>query len=72
VGNKCDPNHSLQEEQPLIDHTPSSELKVLPIHLKYQYLGEKEAFLVIIDFHQTEAHEEDLLAVLRQNREAIG
>ena len=26
----------LQEEQPLIDHIPSSELKVLPTHLKYQ------------------------------------
>ena len=63
---------SLQEEQLLIDHTPSSELKVLPIHLKYQYLGEKEAFPVIIDSHLTEEHEENLLVVLRQNREAIG
>ena len=44
----------LQEEQPLIDHTPSSELKVLPSHLKYQYLGEKEAFPVIIASHLTE------------------
>jgi len=25
----------LQEEQPSIDHNPSSELKVLPSHLKY-------------------------------------
>ena len=37
----------LQEEQPTIDHVPSSELKVLLSHLKYQYLGEKEAFPVI-------------------------
>jgi len=28
----------LHEEKLLIDHTPSSELKVLPSHLKYQYL----------------------------------
>ena len=35
----------LQEDQPLIDHTPSLELKVLPSHLKYQYLGEKVVFL---------------------------
>ena len=62
----------LQEEQLLIDHTPSSELKVLSIHLKYQYLGEKEEFPVIIASRLTEQQEEDLLAVLRENREAIG
>jgi len=62
----------LQEEQPSIDHTPSSELKVLPSHLKYWYLGEKEAFPVIIVSYLTEQQEEDLLDVLRENREAIG
>ena len=44
----------LQEEQPLIDHTPYAELKVLPSHLKYQYLGEKKAFPMIIASHLTE------------------
>ena len=62
----------LQEEQPSIDHIPSSELKVLPSHLKCQYLGEKEAFPMIIASHLTEQQEEDLLAVLSENREAIG
>ena len=62
----------MQEEQPLIDHTPSSELKVLPNHLNYQYLGEKEAFPVIIASHLTEQQEEDLLAALRENRGATG
>jgi len=62
----------LQEDQPSIDLVPSSELKVLPSHLKYQYLGEKEAFPVIIASHLMEQQEEDLLAVLRENREAIG
>jgi len=38
----------------LIDYTPSLELKVLPSHLKYQYLGKKEAFPVIIASHLTE------------------
>jgi len=56
----------------LIDHIPCSELKVLPSHLKYQYLGEKEAFPVIIASHLIEQQEEDLLAVLRENRMAIG
>jgi len=36
---------SLQEEQPLIDHTPSAELKVLPSHLKYQYLVKRKLSL---------------------------
>ena len=62
----------LQEEQPSIDHIPSSELNALPSHLKYQYLGEKEAFPVIIVSHLTEQQEGDLLAVLRENQEAIG
>ena len=56
----------------MINHTPFSELKVLPSHLKYQYVGEKEAFPVIIVYHLTEQQEEDLLTVLRENREAIG
>jgi len=43
-------------------------LKALPSHLKYQYLGEKEAFLVIIASHLTKKQEEDLLTVLRENR----
>ena len=51
---------------------PSSELKILPSHLKYQYLGEEEAFPVIIASHLSEQQEEDLLVVLRENREAIG
>ena len=58
----------LQEEQPLTDHTPSSELKVLPSHLKYQYLGEKEAFPMIIASHLTEQQEEDLFFLHRANR----
>jgi len=55
-----------------MDHTPSFKLKVLSSHLKYQYLGEKEAFPVIIASYLTEQQEEDLLAALRENREAIG
>ena len=43
----------LQEELVSKDHIPSSELKVLPSHLKYQYLGQKEAFPMIIASHLT-------------------
>jgi len=55
----------------LTDHIPSSKLKALPSHLKYQNLGEKEAFPVIISSHLTEKQEVNLLAVLKKNREAI-
>jgi len=41
----------LQEEQPLMDHAPSSEMKVFPSHLKYPNLGEKEACPMIIASH---------------------
>ena len=56
-----------------MDHTPSYELKVLPSHLKYQHLGEKEAFPVIIACYLSEKQEEDLLAVLRKiERSLVG
>ena len=55
----------------LTEQYSSSELKALSDHLKYIYLGEKEALPVIIASHLTEKQEEDLLVVLR-NKEAIG
>ena len=72
MGNKRNPEHSLARRIPLTDRIPSSKLKTLPSHLKYQYLGEKEAFPVIIASHLTKKQEKDLLTVLRKNREAIG
>jgi len=53
---------------------PSSflELKALPAHLKYVYLGEQETFPVIIASHLNDGQEEDLKAILRKHREAIG
>jgi len=53
---------------------PSSslELKTLPAHLKYVYLGEQETFSVIIAFHLNDGQEENLKAILRKHREAIG
>ena len=53
-------------------HSPSLELKALPAHLKYVYLGEQEAFPVIIASHLNDGQEEDLKAILRKHREAIG
>jgi len=58
--------------QPSAEQFLSSELKALPSHLKYVYLGENEALSIIITSHLTEEQEENLLAVLRENKEANG
>jgi len=57
---------------PSNESTPSLELKVLPEHLKYTYLGKKETLPVIIASYLTEKYEESLMSVLRKHRKAIG
>ena len=52
--------------------TPSLELKALPEHLKYAYLGGKETLPVIIASHLTEQQEDSLMSILESHREAIG
>jgi len=50
----------------------SLELKALPPHLKYVYLGEQETFPVIIASHLNDGQEESLKAIPRKYWEAIG
>ena len=57
---------------PSSEPSSSLELKALPAHLKYVYLGEQETFPVIIASHLNDRLEEDLKAILRKHREAIG
>ena len=57
---------------PSSEPSSSLELKALPAHLKYVYLGEQETFPVIIASHLNDGEEEDLKAILRKYREAIG
>ena len=52
--------------------TPSLELKALPEHLKYAYLGGRETLPVIITSHLTEQQEDSLMSILKRHREAIG
>jgi len=52
--------------------TPSFELKALPEHLKYAYLGKKETLPVIIASHRTEQQEDNLISILKRHREAVG
>ncbi|XP_057811356.1 uncharacterized protein LOC131025573 [Salvia miltiorrhiza] len=52
--------------------TPSLELKPLPEHLKYAFLGEDEAYPVIVSSYLSPHELDQLLNVLRKYRSAIG
>ncbi|RDX92572.1 Retrovirus-related Pol polyprotein, partial [Mucuna pruriens] len=65
----------LTDPSPFTENSPSlppMELKPLPSHLKYAYLGSEQQLPVIItnNFHQEQ--EDKLLEVLRQHKKAIG
>ena len=55
------------EEKP-----PKLELKPLPSHLKYAFLGVEETFPVIISFSLESDQENKLLQILRTHKTAIG
>ncbi|XP_062080348.1 uncharacterized protein LOC133785107 [Humulus lupulus] len=57
---------------PSIQKPPVLELKVLPDHLRYAYLGEKETLPFIVSSFLSEVEEEKLLRVLRAHKTAIG
>ena len=57
---------------PSSESFPSLELKSLPVHLKYVYLGEQETFPIIIVSYLNDGQEENLKAILRKYRKAIG
>ncbi|XP_042403344.1 uncharacterized protein LOC121992821 isoform X2 [Zingiber officinale] len=56
---------------PTVDPT-QEELKPLPQHLKYAYLGENQQLPVIIAQNLEPDQEERLLEILRQHKKAIG
>ncbi|XP_062080655.1 uncharacterized protein LOC133785439 [Humulus lupulus] len=58
--------------KPSIEETPELELKVLPSHLRYAYLGPSSTLLVIISAKLTQKQEGKLLEVLRKFKKAIG
>ncbi|KAL0289868.1 UNVERIFIED_CONTAM: Retrovirus-related Pol polyprotein from transposon.6 [Sesamum angustifolium] len=51
---------------------PKLELKHLPEHLKYIYLGNEETLPAIISSKLSKEHEEKLVTLLREHRTAIG
>ncbi|KAM2039446.1 hypothetical protein ACFX1T_012884 [Malus domestica] len=57
---------------PSVIQPPSLELKPLPSHLKYVFLGEQETLPVIISSSLTVQEEDKLVRMLREYRTAIG
>ncbi|KAE8726680.1 hypothetical protein F3Y22_tig00006570pilonHSYRG00206 [Hibiscus syriacus] len=58
--------------KPSFQHVPTLELKNLPQHLKYAYLGSGETLPVIISSALTPNQESSLLSILSQNKKALG
>ena len=57
---------------PSVIQAPSLELKPLPDHLKYVFLGQDETLPVIVSSSLTAQEEEKLVRVLREYKTAIG
>ncbi|KAJ9556479.1 hypothetical protein OSB04_011093 [Centaurea solstitialis] len=57
---------------PSVLQAPKLELKTLPEHLKYVYLGEGENLSVIISSRLDTSEEKKLVSVLKRYKEAIG
>ena len=57
---------------PSIVQAPTLELKPLPDHLKYAYLGDNETLPVIVSASLSPSQEEKLVRVLQEHKEAIG
>ena len=54
-----------------IEKPPQVELKPLPEHLKYLYLGESETLVVIISTSLDADQEDRLVRMLKMHKEAI-
>lgn len=58
--------------KPSLEEPPTLELKPLPKHLRYAYLGNSNSLPVIISAALNELQEEKLLRVLRDHKSARG
>ncbi|KAM0964170.1 hypothetical protein ACFX2A_023561 [Malus domestica] len=57
---------------PSVTQAPVLELKPLPDHLKYAFLGDNETLPVIVSSSLTAIEEEKLIRVLKEHKTAIG
>nr|XP_009786564.1 PREDICTED: uncharacterized protein LOC104234659 [Nicotiana sylvestris] len=58
--------------KPSIEEAPKLELKPLPPHLQYAYLGDSDTLPVIVSSDLSILQEEKLLRVLREHKRALG
>ena len=65
-------NADFKENIPSIVKPLKLELKQLPSHLKYVYLGEDETLPVIISSYLTPLQEENLIVTLKKHTKTIG
>ena len=56
----------------IVQRTRTPELKQLPEHLRYAFLGDSYTFPVIVAASLTPKEEEKLLCVLKEHRTALG
>nr|XP_016462277.1 PREDICTED: uncharacterized protein LOC107785474 [Nicotiana tabacum] len=63
---------TLTPPKPSIEEAPKLELKPLPVHLRYTYLGNSETLPVIISSNLTNTQEEKLFRVLREHKKLLG
>ncbi|XP_076886644.1 uncharacterized protein LOC143536581 [Bidens hawaiensis] len=66
------PTEINSDTKPSLICLPKVELKELPSHLKYAFLGEGETLPIIISPNLDKAQEEGLLEVLKTHKAAIG
>ncbi|CAN6712517.1 unnamed protein product [Malus baccata var. baccata] len=62
---------SNEKTLPFVIQAPKLELKPIPEHLKYAFLGEDETLPVIISSHLTTEEREKLIRVLKDHKTAI-
>lgn len=65
-------SEDFKENVPSIEKSQVLELKQLPPHLKYVYLGDKETLYVIISSYLTPLQEENLIVTLKRHKKEIG
>ena len=65
-------NRESPPAKPSIEEAPKLELKALPPHLRYEFLGKGDTLLVIIASDLDEQQVQSLVKVLKRFKRAIG
>ena len=65
-------NRESPPAKPSIEEAPKLELKALPPHLRYEFLGNGDTLLVIVVSDLNEQQVESLVKVLKRFKRAIG